>query len=248
MIAGRAGVGKTTLAKMIAEEAFELGLLPQLVSFAGPVKAMAEQKGYFKREHPKKYRKFCQEYGGRYRETDPDHWVKKFEKKLLSTIKKEAADLRESKKYWERCVIVDDCRYLNEVGLGMKYNANLLFLSYGNRDVPDGGGGWRNHHSEELADKMEASNSEYTDMFTHVITNEEGIDDLYLKANAMTPLWCGLEADADKNCPCESCRAKREGRPANKDQCVSDLIDLLLFNKIQEDEDEDEEDTDDSIS
>lgn len=248
LIAGKAGVGKTTLAKMIAEEAFHLGLLPKLVSFAGPIKTMAAERGYAKEDHPEKYRDFCQAYGGIKREEDPDYWVKRYDMELLKTLKNEKLDIAKKKKHWERCIIADDCRYLNEVGLGMRYKAILLFISYGDRSIPHEDDEWRLHHSEELATKTEAMDKEYLDIFTHVVMNDKDIKSLKKKAKELTPLWCGLELAETSDCPCESCDARREGRRPSKNQCISDLIDLLLLGQIQDDEEEEDEDTEEGLS
>ena len=45
ILGGPARSGKTTIANLIAENAFDKGLRPQLVSFASPIKELAEKKG-----------------------------------------------------------------------------------------------------------------------------------------------------------------------------------------------------------
>ena len=178
VITGQARVGKTTLAKMIAKKVFYLGMKPKLLSFAGPLKKLAEEKGYNK-EDGNIYRKFCQEYGAMRRDEDPDYWVKEFEEGLKHVVDTEARDIQEKKRYWEHCVIVDDCRYVNEIGLSMKYNATLIFLSFGDREVPEPDEEWRKHHSEALANTLAKGDKEYRDMFTHIIDllNEEEDDE-----------------------------------------------------------------------
>ena len=71
IISGPAQVGKTALAHLIAKEAFDLGLVPKLMSFADPLKKEAISKGYSKEEQPLKYREYCQEMGAIKRELDP---------------------------------------------------------------------------------------------------------------------------------------------------------------------------------
>ena len=117
MIAGKAGVGKTTLAKIIAAEAFEKGLIPVMQSFAKPIKDEAYSKGYTKEEFPEKYREYCQKMGAQMRKMDPDYWVNLMANVFEKEIAKEKEALKEGKKFWERCLIIDDCRYMNELKL-----------------------------------------------------------------------------------------------------------------------------------
>lgn len=241
LISGRAGVGKTTLAKLIAERVFDLGFIPKLVSFAGSLKNMAKEKGYDKEEHPEKYRKFCQEYGAMMREEDPDYWVKMFSKGLRKETEEELKDVAAKKKYWERCIIVDDCRYMNEIAVGMEYKATIIFLTYGNRRINNVDDEWRKHHSEDLANKVENDEENYRDIFAHIISNGETIEKLQEKIAPMIPIWCGINPPETGQCQCEGCRAKREGRMANLDQCVKEMIDLLFMFDDDDDKEGDEE-------
>tara|TARA_R100000808_G_scaffold24969_1_gene59999 strand:- start:7206 stop:7790 length:585 start_codon:yes stop_codon:yes gene_type:complete len=173
-----------------------MGMIPELLSFAGPLKRMAEEKGYTKEKDKHKYREFCQQYGEMKREIDPDYWVNLFDEEVNKICIKEAEDIREEKKFWERCIIVDDCRYLNEIGLAANYNATILFLSFGDRDKEDPNGLWRNHNSESLANQVE-ENKEYREMFTHYIINNKTTEDLQRLVKTMLPLWCGVDIDTD---------------------------------------------------
>ena len=110
IIAGQAGVGKTTLANFIATESFELGFIPKLMSFAGVLKNIAKDNGLIKENSPEEYRVFCQKLGAEKREENPDYWVEEFEKELQEQIALEEKSKAEGKQYWERCIIVDDCR------------------------------------------------------------------------------------------------------------------------------------------
>ena len=108
LIAGQAGVGKSTLAKLIAEEVFKLGQKPIFLSFAGPLKEEASRRGYSKEDNPGKYREYCQEIGAARRVDDPDYWIMKFDTILKQVVADEKTDIEASAKYWERVVIVDE--------------------------------------------------------------------------------------------------------------------------------------------
>jgi len=194
IISGPARVGKTTMANMLAKEAFEMGFIPHVIGFANPLKEEAEQRGLSKEENPKKYREFCQHHGALKREADPDYWVKAFESMLLNLYEQEINDLRDGRVHWERCVIVDDCRYLNEVSLGKKHRAINIFLSPGRRRLEDGNAEWRNHHSEALAKSVEAGNEENKSLFNYIMLNDGDEEDLLTKIQTMAPIWCNLQA------------------------------------------------------
>ena len=241
VLAGQARVGKTTLANIIAKSAFEFGMRPKLLSFAGPLKRLAAEKGYDKDKEPLKYREFCQEYGAMRREEDPDHWIKEFEKELIIIQKKERRDIKNKERYWERCVIVDDCRYLNEVGLAMKFKASLIFMSYGDRPMPDEDESWRLHHSEEMARLIDSGEKDYKNIFTHVVINDQSIAELEEKVQDMIPLWCGIEPPCASDCGCAACRAKKGEKIPEVEQAIEMLMDLLFLGNLNEEDDEDEE-------
>jgi hypothetical protein len=237
VIAGQAGVGKTTLANLIAREAFDLGFIPKLLSFASPLKRLAKEKGCGKEDNPKEYRKFCQQYGASKREEDPNFWINVFEKDFLSIKKEEKADLNENKTYWERCVVVDDCRYPNEVEFGLKYKGTLIFLSYGNRDMPDQDEGWRNHHSEDMAQLIDSGSRKFRNLFNCFIRNQDDEEELAAKILPLVPTWCGI-IPAHNNPE----NLKRSEYLTN---AIEQLIDLLLLGEL-EDEDEEEDDEEDT--
>jgi len=244
IIAGKAGVGKTTLAKMIAKEAFEIGLRPQLLSFAGPLKEEAKAKGYDKEEFPEKYREYCQETGAALRKLDPDHWVKIMHESVDAIVEEEQKMLASKSKYWEQCIIIDDCRYTNEVAYGLEKDAVLLFLSSGKRHLKDSV--WRAHHSETLANTIESDDGEeLRDLFHHVIFNDKDKKHLSNRIKDMVPIWCGITICSDDKpllCSCEGCRAKRDGRKINIQELYIELLDLIDFKDIEiEEEDEETE-------
>lgn len=235
VIAGQAGVGKTSLAKMITKKAYELGLTPKLLSFATPLKEMARSRGMGKEDDPKKYRKFCQRVGAMMRRRDPDYWVKEFEKTLLE-IRKEEREHKDTK-YWERCVIVDDCRYLNEIKLARKYAATLVFVSYGNRPIDEAD--WRDHESEELAKIVDSGPNKYRKMFSCILKNQGDMSALEEKVDVMAPIWCGVQ-------PTNGCViTEYDEHVEDLTNCIEELIDLLLLGEELEEGDyeyeEDEE-------
>jgi len=205
-IAGQAGLGKTTVAKMIAEKAFGLGLKPVLESFAKPIKDAAADKGFTKEEFPDKYRRFCQRLGALKRSQNEDYWVDRMRRRLVEVKQEEDADISSGVKYWERVVIIDDCRYLNEIKLGTEENAFLMFLSRGRKAVK--AGAWRNHESERLAKEIDNNKlSPFREMFSYILDNDIPFSELEAHVQEITPIICGLDAESNAECDCPSCRA-----------------------------------------
>jgi len=232
VIAGQAGVGKTTLAHYIAKHAFELGLVPKIMSFAGPLKEESAAKGFDKETHPKEYREYCQTMGVLKREANPDYWVEKFEDQLEEIASTEIKDLRSGKSFWERCVIVDDCRFLNELNVGRKWNARLIFMSYGTREMKDPNGEWRSHESEALANRVVDGNEEYRNMFTHIVINNKTEKELREKTEFMAPIWCGVQHET------------LEDKKATLSDYIEELLDVLMMEELDEDKEEEHYDSD----
>ena len=226
VIAGQAGVGKTTLANYIAKYAFNFGLVPKIMSFAGPLKEEAAAKGYDKETHPKEYREYCQTVGLLKRQDDPDYWVEKFEDQLEALVAEETKDLRSGKSYWEKCVIVDDCRFMNELNMGRKWNARLIFMCYGDREMKDPNGEWRNHESEQLATKVVDGDEDCRNMFTHILINNRTEKELEEKTEFMAPIWCGVEHEI-----------KEDKKPTLSDY-IEELLDVLMMEDIDEEAEE----------
>ena len=227
IIGGQAGVGKTTLAHLIAKQAFELGFIPVVSSFAASLKNSAEEAGCSKKENPEGYRKFCQEMGAAKRKEDPDHWVKLFDQSIETIREEEKKDLDSNEKFWERCVIVDDCRYANEVKYGLENNATSLFLLYGERKNPNGKKKWRSHESEEMGNTICRTPTLFGDAFQYFIYNDGNLKDLEEKVALSSPFWCNVQADPDS-----SIKMKEISR------CLSELIDLLLLNSVEDSDEE----------
>ncbi len=233
LIGGQAGVGKTTMAHLIAKQAFDLGFIPVVHSFAASLKKAAEESGCSKKENPEGYRKFCQELGAKKRAEDPDHWVKLFDAWLLELQTKEEEDLNNKEKYWERCVIVDDCRYANEVKYGMEKKATSLFLMYGERKNPNKAKGWISHESEELGNTVSKNPTLFKEAFQYFIYNDGDLEDLTDKVEVGSPFWCGVQAD-----PNSTLKMREISR------CLTELIDLLLLNTLEEKEEDPREGAD----
>jgi hypothetical protein len=221
LIAGQAGVGKSTAAKLIAEKAFDQGFVPILLSFAGALKKEAEDKGYSKKENPEKYREYCQLMGATHRETNPDYWVELLNKDVEGHLIKEKESFIEGNKYWERCVIVDDCRYINELLYGIERNAIRVFLSKGKRILTDFA--WRNHESEELANTIESHKEGVHKLFNTCINNDRDIKKLRKIIRDLTSAWLTSESELSENMELYT--------------EMTDLLDLYLF-RDEEEEDE----------
>lgn len=143
VLAGPARVGKTTLAKVMAKEAFEAGYKPIMLPFAGPLKEEAEAKGFGKDTDPEGYRKYCQEVGHAKREENQDHWVNLWRSKIEA--------LRAEDSESERVIIVDDCRYLNELAAVQELGGVVWFIHSGTRELIEHDAPWRQHDSEAMA-------------------------------------------------------------------------------------------------
>lgn len=165
VLLGKARVGKTTLAEQAAKVAYENGFKPILLPFAKPLKDMAKEKGYDKDTMPEEYRKFCQEYGSQKREEDEDYWVNLWYDEVKRIFEADSDS--------ERVVIVDDCRYPNELQLIHELNGTTLFIHSGERELPDANAEWRNHESEVLANSLDNSDdTDLLDVCTFHIAND----------------------------------------------------------------------------
>lgn len=246
LICGRARVGKSTVADLIAKQVFAQGQIPKLLSFAGPIKRDAERKGYSKEENPDKYREYCQEIGNGMRQEDPDYWIKMFDGDVKQVVAEEAACIEEGGKFWEHVIIVDDCRYINEVAYGKLMDAVLLFIDNGDRPIQDEDAEWRSHPSEFMNDSLASGNDPLISIFTDIIYNEGSYADLKKIIKANTPIWSGYELDCEDACICEICLPESSLKNMPKLQEIMDeLMDLLFLDDLdKEDEDDDEEDPD----
>ena len=247
MIAGRARVGKTTLAKMIADYAFNNGLRPVLLSFAGGLKREVHEQGYTKESHPEEYRKICQKIGMEKRAEDPDYWVKAFNKELASVIEEEAKHLESGDKFWESLVIVDDCRFMNELAYGREFGATQIFIASGKRKLDDEYAAWRLDTSEHMANCIEEDSKQYYDTFDWFIDNDSSEKAFIAKVEPLMPVFCGFGASSHtESCPCEVCSANRQDRPVNIEVVIEQVVERMFeqmkdFFEEGEDDEYDEE-------
>jgi len=245
MFGGRARVGKTTIAKMVAEFAYHLGFKPIFLPFAGPIKDDAEEKGYTKEKDSTEYRNYCQSIGASKRAEDSDYWVDKWAKNIQDIINLEAEDIERGEKYWERVILVDDCRYLNEVAKGREFDAIQIFVANGDREINEQDAEWRFHESEMMANNIEAKDPNYKGIFSTILLNDGNLEDLRSVVEIYSEVWLGTrmlnEEDKDKITQASQSQLKIE--------YVSQILDEI-FEKfgidpddyIDEDDDEDDED------
>lgn len=246
LICGKGRVGKTTVARLLAKKVFESGQIPQMISFAAPLKEDAELKGYKKEDNPKKYREYCQQIGEGQREIDPDFWIKLFNERVEISRNDEEKAISCKEKYWERVIICDDCRYLNELAYGRLNEATLLFVTSDNRELIEEDAEWRMHKSEEMATSLNTGKDALLKIFTDVIPNEGSEKDLEKLINANYKIWSGLEVECLDKCSCHSCTLydAEEVLPLLQ-EVMESLADILFLDDlILEEEEEDEEDDD----
>lgn len=236
LLAGQAGVGKTTAAKVIACEAFNRGFIPILESFAKPIKEEAAAKGYTKEEFPEEYRKYCQNRGAVARQESPDHWVSLMKERISKYLIEEKEALNKNSKYWEKVIIIDDCRYLNEVNFGLLLKASLVFLYYGDRDVDSDN--WRQHESEQLANNIEDGDKDLLSLFNNFIVNDSTQEDFEDRLKSMVTRLLNFISEEEEECSCPS-------RTFNNKIVLEELIDLLDFDYVDELLEEEEEEDDD---
>jgi len=173
--AGQARSGKTTMAHAFARSALEQGMTPVILSFAGPIKEIAQHEGLNKDSNPEDYRLFCQNLGKSMRAEDPDYWIKKFSEQLEVYAKRDAANLENSlkgdDKYSEMLVLIDDLRYENEFNLVRRLQGSVVLVV--RDELPDQSSKWRDHESEEFANYWTTAPMEdVEDMFDTAILND----------------------------------------------------------------------------
>ena len=229
ILAGPARVGKTTIAKCLATFAFKVGLRPQILPFAGAIKEEAKASGITKEEKPEEYRQYCQSLGSLKRQEDPEYWLKRFDKIVNGFLKEEKKRLNQDVKYWETIILIDDCRYMNEVAYGKEKNATLIFVSPGERLLPDHNAEWRQHESEVLATKVLLRDKDYQDIFPWIIRNETTLKDLKRKLKSVQSIWCGVDPNIHyTTCDCELCVSRRQDRPPNIEILISQTLEKII--------------------
>jgi len=207
MFGGKARVGKTTLAKWFSKYMYNKGFSPTLLSFADILKREVAKTGLTKEDNPEEYRLACQVLGSGKRKQDPDYWLTKFNERLNEIKVLDIENLETSPRKWhEKCVIVDDCRYLNEVGYGRKIDALNVFIAHGDRKLSDHDAKWREHESEDMANKIESWLSDYQNLFHFRLFNDTTEEAFKKKAESYFDDWLDyLQSDDKKLCDCFGC-------------------------------------------
>tara|TARA_R100001460_G_scaffold16061_2_gene35301 strand:- start:5580 stop:6212 length:633 start_codon:yes stop_codon:yes gene_type:complete len=187
---GPAQAGKSTIAGILAGIALDAGYRIKRLEFAGPLKKAAARVGASKSKDPTRYRDLCQKWGAGKRAGDPEYWVKRVRKQLRKLAETEHSHYLKHSRWDETVVILDDCRYLNEIDLVREFNGRMIFVDPGYRlSDEDLSEDFRKHESEQLA--FEYMNGEHKDtLFDDVIVNGE--DDLKTLAAVVTlvaPSW-----------------------------------------------------------
>ena len=241
MLGGKARVGKTTTANILKVIAENLGMRPVIVPFAKVIKDEATKAGLAKDTKPEEYRAFCQNLGETKRKEDPDYWVKKFDKIFLGLAEEENLLLDNAQaKYKERVVIIDDCRYMNEIAYGRHIGAKQVFLAHGERKLEDHDALWREHHSEEVGNKAEVMAKDYDQLFEYRLENSGDIDHLVKQLSEISLILFNVIAESLTMCDCEVCMAFRQGRKVNTEALMQEIVELMddVYKKKEKDIDE----------
>ena len=216
VLGGMARVGKTEVADILEMEAKLAGMNPKRISFSTPVKEeVAARHDYddprkFKEDHPETYRRECQKLGAGMREEQPDYWVNKWLDYAIAEQRRELIRKSNTGNWEETVLIVDDCRYLNELQAVKKFEATTVFIYAGNRKLKDSNAAWRAHESEELAQRIEAGDEELSDWFQWGIYNDKTRADLNDKLEQRMPHFLGEHPTRFCSfCKCPECQAFR---------------------------------------
>lgn len=227
-------MGKTTLAKWLSEYAYNEGYTPVILPFAQALKDEAEKRGYSKDKNPEEYRAFCQTLGSEARNEDQDFWVKKFKEKIKFMYEQEQKALAEDPDTWhEKVIIVDDCRYMNEVATARDLKALTIFVSAGDRELPEAKAEWRTHESEAMANALESNDKNYTEVFDYVVRNAFSERQYKNKVTEKFEEWFHIlsEGLVGNLCSCEMCIASREDRDPDADRVIQHILDIILGEK-----------------
>jgi hypothetical protein len=215
-LSGMARVGKTEVADIIEMEARATGMHPLRISFSTPLKYdIAVRHGYkdpvkFKQEHPDVYRKECQTIGAEMRRKNPYHWVNRWIEYAKIEQGRELSRQSESGDWEETVLIVDDCRYINELEAVKQFDAVTVFIYAGRRRLDEHNATWRVHESEELAQRVEGGDDTLIDWFDWSIYNDGTQTDLENKLEQRLPYLLGEDAGRFANtCKCTECEAFR---------------------------------------
>tara|TARA_B110000858_G_scaffold188241_1_gene233507 strand:- start:683 stop:1588 length:906 start_codon:yes stop_codon:yes gene_type:complete len=215
-LSGMARVGKTEVADIIEMEAKANGMHPLRISFSTPLKYdVAAKHDYtdpmkFKKEQPEAYRHGCQSIGAEMRAKNPDHWVNKWVEYAKVEQRRELTRQSQNGIWEETVLIVDDCRYLNELEAVKQFDAVTVFIYAGRRKLEEHGAPWRVHESEELAQRVEGGDDTLVSWFDWSIYNDGTQADLEDKLDSRLPYLLGEDPGRFANaCKCTECQAFR---------------------------------------
>ena len=216
VLGGMARVGKTDIADWIVDQANVSGMHPIRLSFADPLKKQAaEDAGYgtdwrkYKKEKPSEYRKVCQDLGASKRAVDPDYWVNLW-KEEVSKHSQDELTVSPEEGWGETVVIVDDCRYKNEIDAAKYFQSFTMFIYAGSREIPDSDAEWRAHESEELSQRIEGGDEEGCQYFDWAIVNNGSTSDLEDKLEKRKDFMLGLSPGRFSTlCTCGECSTFR---------------------------------------
>lgn len=216
VLGGMARVGKTDIADWVVDQANISGMHPIRLSFADPLKKQAAQNaGYdddwrrYKKEKPNEYRKVCQDLGADKRAIDPDYWVNLW-KEEVSKYSQEELSVSPEEGWGETVVVVDDCRYENEVHAAKFFEAFTMFIYAGERKIPDSDAAWRSHESEELSQRIEGGDEDGGQFFDWAVVNNGSLSDLEDKLEKRKDFMLGLSPGRFSTlCTCGECATFR---------------------------------------
>lgn len=210
-IGGIAGSGKSTAADYIEIESINYDCKPIRLSFADLVRKEAGMNsGYndwriLKDKDPELYRELCQSIAD---EGRPSTWVNHVNARLAEIQQEELEDNEAI--FCERVVIIDDVRFTNEIEMLQSWQAELVFVFAGNREVPDAEGAWRAHESEALNQKIEGGSEDAEKYYGWAVFNEKDERDFEHKLEQRLPALLGVEPSRFANkCNCMTCRGFR---------------------------------------
>ncbi|MBT61132.1 MAG: hypothetical protein CMA63_06255 [Euryarchaeota archaeon] len=215
VLGGLARVGKTDICDTIQMEGEAEGFKVKRISFASPLKEeVAKSNGYgtnwrkFKEEFPEKYRTECQNLGASKRKEDPNYWVNLWNKKLHQLQQYELK--KNDPEFKEYLILVDDCRYPNELTAAKMWDAFTMFVYAGDRvsSLPEIDAPWREHESEEMSLKIEAFEDGYMDLFDWSLFNNKGTQELEKKLEERLHYILGITPNRfGEVCQCNECLA-----------------------------------------
>jgi hypothetical protein len=243
-LCGPGRVGKSTISDIIHLAASSHGFIPVCIPFAKALKQEAADKGFGKEVDPEGYRHYCQKWGAGRRKQDEDYWIKKVRAEVEECKQAELELKRAGAEKFEHLIIQDDVRYINELAYGLEVDAYQLYITPGDRDLPEMDEAWRLHESERTATTVECGNKDYCQMFDEFIVNDLDMDRLVDLVYDRFATW----VTADEHSPDIITETYRAGLNPNPDfEPILEILELVDGVKEMMEEIEDEE-TNDSDS